>query len=328
MKNQNIITIKGKNVHIPNELFLAMEKPKIIRILPSADLKITEIEKYNPGQPGYILNRTKRFLYFLHSRHKRQLPKLIKLHSINDREVIYYNNSGFDFLHYKFFIVNYHPCYYLMPVTKLAEADSREQSWEKIQEYHEHLLASLQDKNANRVSKWLASKILVELKGKSFLELGCGGGRNLIFIHKYIRGAKTIGIDINRNAIDVAKGQLKNRSSEVTIGSIYDLSRFADNSIDVVFTCGVLMHIPHKKVIDIIKQMNRIARLAVVHFELDGPSHIFDYHRYPRDYKKLYHQVGLDKITTYKLFPKTDYRSNMDPPFSHALLVSKSKLSR
>ena len=83
MKNQNIITTKGKEVHIPIELFLAMEKPKIIRILPSADLKVTEIEKYNPGQPGYILNRTKRILYFLLIKRRQQLSPLMKLRSIN-----------------------------------------------------------------------------------------------------------------------------------------------------------------------------------------------------------------------------------------------------
>ena len=322
---RSIVSVDNKNVHIPFELFVAMDKPKTIRIIPLHNTGATEIEKYHVGQFKNAENRIKRLLYFPFAERRGHLPKLIKLRSIDERGATYINNTGFTFIHHNYFIVNYHPCYYLMPASNSSEAKSREQSWKEIKDYHEHLVAELQDENANKVSEWLARDIFKKLKGKTFLELGCGAGRNLLSLHKNIRDINTTGIDINSTAIKVAKKQLEKYHSTLLCKSIYELGSFQDKSFDVVFTCGVLMHIPHDKVIDIVKQMHRIAKIAVVHFELDGPSHSFDYHRYPRDYRELYNQIKFNRKITYQVFPPTDFRSNMTLPFTHALLISKHK---
>lgn len=319
------VKIGNKNVHIPLELFQAMEEPKIIRIAPLAEPDIAKINKYQVGRWPYILLQIKRFLYLPLRKRRDRLPKLIILRSSDRRDATYRDNTGFDFKYREFFIVNYHPGYFLMPKSNLSESNSREQSWAKIKGYHEHLMADLQDENANKVSNWLARQVFKKFKAKSFLEIGCGAGRNLLYIHKNIRRAKTNGVDINSAAIKVAKAQLKKYDSSLLKKSVYDLDSFADKSIDIVFTCGVLMHIPHNKVREVIRQMHRIARVAVVHFELDGPSHNFDYHRYPRDYRQIYWELRLPSQVNYRKFPSGDFRSNMTPPFCHALLVSKLK---
>jgi hypothetical protein len=101
--------------------------------------------------------------------------------------------------------------------------------------------------------------------------------------------------------------------------SIYDLAHIPSQSVDIVLTSGVLMHVPEEKVGGVIREAHRIARMAVVHFELHGPSHSFDYHRYPRDYGALYSTLGLDG--TYTVFPRRDFRSRTTQSFHHALLV-------
>jgi SAM-dependent methyltransferase len=320
------VRIGNKKVHIPLELFQAMGRPKIIRILPLPKPDIAKIKKYDIlDRLAYLRDSIKNFLCFLLNKHKVQLPKLIRLRSVDCRGATYCNNTEFDFIHREFFIINYHPGYFLMPKSGLSESDSREQSWAEIKDYHEHLVAGLQDENANKVSNWLTSGIFKQLKGKSFLEIGCGAGRNLLYIHKNIRRAKTTGIDISSAAIKVAKAQLKKYNSSLLKKSVYDLDSFADNSIDIVFTCGVLMHIPNDKVRSVMKEMHRIAKVAVVHFELDGPAHNFDYHRYPRDYGQIYRDLHMSDQIIYQKFPAGDFRSNMKPPFCHALMVSKIK---
>jgi len=82
------------------------------------------------------------------------------------------------------------------------------------------------------------------------------------------------------------------------------------------------MHIPHQKVVKVITQMHRIAKKAVIHFELHGPSNVFDFHRYPRDYMQLYNKIGLDKNTVYKVFAKKSLQSSTTGSYKHALLVS------
>jgi hypothetical protein len=98
---------------------------------------------------------------------------------------------------------------------------------------------------------------------------------------------------------------------------------------DVILTSGFLMHLPPSNVADVVRATHARARLAVVHFELHGPSHAFDYHRYPRDYAKLYEELNLGEAISYEIFPATDYRSAGLGHFNHALLVArKACLSR
>jgi S-adenosylmethionine-diacylgycerolhomoserine-N-methlytransferase len=203
------------------------------------------------------------------------------------------------------------------------EHASREKEWKGMKSYHEHLQLAAQDRSAKMTSAWLAEKIIKPLNPRSILEVGCGSGRNLRYIQKYIPQTKIFGIDINEDAINIAKKELGSVDASLTATSLYDLGRFKDNSIDVVFTSGVLMHVPHEKAPGVVREMHRIARYAVVHFELDGPSHDFDFHRYPRHYDELYKKIGIG-ITSYEVYPRSDFRSSSAAvsSFNHALLIS------
>ena len=224
----------------------------------------------------------------------------------------------------EYYISNYHPSYLLTPVSNelvKTESVSRQMSWEKITGYHEHLEASQQEASANKTSKWLAEDIFSSFSPTSFLELGCGAGRNLLHIAMKYPNVNIYGVDINSNAIDCATKQLAIYNPELKCGSIYELSGYPDSSIDIVYTAGVLMHIPHDKAKSVIAEMHRIAKKAVIHFELHGPANDFDYHRYPRDYNQIYEEIG-EKVLMYEIFPSDDFRSHGTRSFNHALLIS------
>jgi ubiquinone/menaquinone biosynthesis C-methylase UbiE len=157
----------------------------------------------------------------------------------------------------------------------------------------------------------------------SILELGCGAGRNLVAISNRLPEVKIAGVEINPAAVQLANAQFKGQTP-VSLGNLYsDLSAFADDSMDIVFTCGVLMHVPHDKVVAILRQMHRIARRAVIHFELHGPSNSFDFHRYPRNYKELYLHSDIQADLQYEIYPPDDFRSSGTRSYNHALLVAE-----
>jgi SAM-dependent methyltransferase len=186
-------------------------------------------------------------------------------------------------------VVNYHPNYYLMPVQEdtIDEGIACEDFWRQIEGYHEHQEPKAQDESAHRVSQWFASEIVKPLDPQTILEVGCGSGRNASYLVDAMPRVEYTGVDANTSAIRVAEG-LGLKRTRFLVRSIYGLQEFAERSFDVVFSMGVMMHIPHTRVVDTIRNMLNLSRRACLHFELHGLPHGFDYHRYPRDYHILY----------------------------------------
>jgi 2-polyprenyl-3-methyl-5-hydroxy-6-metoxy-1,4-benzoquinol methylase len=126
--------------------------------------------------------------------------------------------------------------------------------------------------------KYLANRI-VELKPKSVLEIGCFGGYNLREINNLDPDIELTGFDINSNALAYAKNKLPKINT--VNGSIYELSKyFEENQFDIVFTAGVLIHIPcftnkveTENIRDISANISRIANQFIFHAEHHGESH-------------------------------------------------------
>jgi hypothetical protein len=102
----------------------------------------------------------------------------------------------------------------------------------------------------------------------------------------------------------------------VYVGSLYDLPDLGH--FDVVFTMGVLMHVPHTDIGRVAGSLLERAS-TVVHYELHGESHDFDFHRYPRHYGNLYEALGV--AVSYRVRKRTTRRGR-DPM---GLLVSRSR---
>ena len=87
-------------------------------------------------------------------------------------------------------------------------------------------------------------------KGSSILDAGCAGG----YKAKYMtdRGFKVEGIDFSESMINEAKERFPDLNFEVF--DIYNLDKY-DKKFDAVFTQAVLLHIPKKRIIEVLEKI-------------------------------------------------------------------------
>jgi ubiquinone/menaquinone biosynthesis C-methylase UbiE len=97
-----------------------------------------------------------------------------------------------------------------------------------------------------------ALKYLQPTESETILEIGCGTGVFSYYLAE--TGAKIIGLDIVKSAIDIAQKNNKYNNVEFITGSIYNL-HFEDNSIDIITGNGILHHLLLDKAIPEIKRV-------------------------------------------------------------------------
>ena len=104
---------------------------------------------------------------------------------------------------------------------------------------------------------WLLDELDIGMISR-ILEVGCNKGHNLSSLqaltHYSIIGA---GLEINKS-LCVAPG--------IVNGTIYDIP-WSDNVFDIVFSSGVLIHIPPKRLDDAIKEMRRASNKYILMIE-------------------------------------------------------------
>jgi SAM-dependent methyltransferase len=94
------------------------------------------------------------------------------------------------------------------------------------------------------------------------LDVGCGTGRDLSFLLG--NGKDAYGVDPSREMLVVALQTIEARgfSSEgrLFVGSLPDLSQFAESEFDGVLCSAVLMHLPEDELFDAVYALRRILR--------------------------------------------------------------------
>ena len=141
-------------------------------------------------------------------------------------------------------------------------ASNNEKEWSQIDE---PLFLERYD-NTDSVDRrnWFA-KVLSLYRPKSVLELGCNTGANLRCLQSLDPTIEVFGIDIHPGAIEWAKRA--NPGGTFVTGSIYDSSNIFKRKFDLVFTCGVLIHIPPEKVGEVVSEAKLLSNGPVVHLE-------------------------------------------------------------
>jgi len=102
------------------------------------------------------------------------------------------------------------------------------------------------------------------LGAKKICEAGCNIGNNL---SSFPENFEIYGIDMNKNALEKAKKRYPDFSFKKT-----DLKQtgFPDSSFDLVFTRGVLIHIPTTDLDKVLKEFVRISKKWILNFEYFG----------------------------------------------------------
>jgi pseudaminic acid biosynthesis-associated methylase len=93
-------------------------------------------------------------------------------------------------------------------------------------------------------------------KDASFLEVGCNVGNQLVML-RYLGYSNLSGLEIQDYALQIARSRLKNAS--LRQGSALALPS-EDNSFDVVFTSGVLIHIAPEDLPRAMSEIHRCTR--------------------------------------------------------------------
>jgi pseudaminic acid biosynthesis-associated methylase len=102
------------------------------------------------------------------------------------------------------------------------------------------------------------------------LEVGCNAGNQLALLQK-MGFTNLHGVEINSDAAEIARTRVN--------GAIYsgisasDLSLFENNSFDLVFTSGVLIHINPNELLNVMSEVTRVSKKYVWGFEYFSPSH-------------------------------------------------------
>ena len=108
------------------------------------------------------------------------------------------------------------------------------------------------------------SRLIVEYKIGSVLEVGCNTGMNLAIIDKYVPEHEVWGCDINNTALRMAK--IRNRNANIVYGSGFELP-FRDAFFDLAFTSGVLIHCSPDMSFHMMKELVRVSKKYVMAIE-------------------------------------------------------------
>lgn len=139
-------------------------------------------------------------------------------------------------------------------------------------------------------------RMVSNLDIKKILEVGCGSGHNLITLSK-IGKYKLIGIEPQEYAVKKAK-----ESSDlisVLEGDCFEIPSL-DSHFDLVFTCGVLIHISKEDLARTIDEIYRVSNKYILAIEYYAPEETVIHYRgyddllWKRDFKKIFLQQKPD----------------------------------
>ncbi len=102
---------------------------------------------------------------------------------------------------------------------------------------------------------------------RRILEVGCNRGHNLVALSRLLGpSAEIVGVEPNPHARSLARAE--SPTTTILAGDAYELP-FRDRSFDLVFTWGVLIHVPLHSLAGALEEIHRVSAgyiLAVEYF--------------------------------------------------------------
>ncbi|MFZ4798299.1 MAG: methyltransferase domain-containing protein [Bacteroidia bacterium] len=175
----------------------------------------------------------------------------------------------------------------------------------------------------NVINTWLGGH-QVTLKGlkyfkleKNFiytlLDIGCGGGDNLIYLAKWARKHQLkfnfIGVDLKKDCIDYAKKQAKGFPEIMFIEADYKDLPNMSIQFDFALACLFTHHLQNQEIIDLLKWCNRNAKHGFIINDLH--RHFLAYYSIAwltQIFSKSYLVKNDAKLSVARSFVKNDWQ--------------------
>lgn len=112
--------------------------------------------------------------------------------------------------------------------------------------------------------------MLEGIEARRVLEVGCNRGHNLVTLHMLLGpGAEIVGIEPNAYALSLARAASDETSA--LRGQADDIP-FKDAYFDLVFTAGVLIHVPPEDLGSCLDEIHRVSRRYILAIEYFAPE--------------------------------------------------------
>jgi len=131
---------------------------------------------------------------------------------------------------------------------------------------------------------------------KTFLEVGCGVGPNLYLLARRYPGVEFTGVDINPSAVEAGNERMRRdniRNVRLSVCKADALEYLPE--YDIVLTDAALMYIGPDKIRQVVGEISRIARLAVVLCEWHTPEPV-SLGRYERNWVRNYTSLLMESL--------------------------------
>ena len=186
--------------------------------------------------------------------------------------------------------------------------------------YNSELWNKYTDENKNSIQGKISdfiNYICIGLGAVKICEVGCNVGNNLSSFNKSVN---VTGIDLNESALKNASVNYPNFKFKKA--SAIDIP-FPDNSFDLVFTRGVLIHINPDDLKKAISELYRISKKWIFNLEYFGEDEkMIEWKRgndllWYRNMKKHWSEYDVDVISDCEI------STDIDPGKTHFTLVRK-----
>ena len=104
-----------------------------------------------------------------------------------------------------------------------------------------------------------------KLSPSRILEVGCGYGRLLKPIAESVELKRIVGVDFSDTMLRKAEQYINNSKVELILADATQGLPFVDDAFDVVYTSGVLMHIPPPKDVVARQELIRVTSKYIIH---------------------------------------------------------------
>ncbi len=148
---------------------------------------------------------------------------------------------------------------------------------------------------------------LAKFRFGSVLEVGCAAGANLLRIKFGFPGIQLGGVDISKDAIEVARQQLP--GAHLDVGPAHSIF-LSDKSVDITLTDACLIYIGPGMITKTLQEIKRVTRKHIVFNEFHCKGRwqrlklLWNTGYYAYDYEKLLEKAGFYDIEIQKIPPQ------------------------